>query len=66
MSTEEERVIAGVVLAGWTITPLPQISAHPATPRYWLQSPLGMPKGYYNTRYTAALAAQDDMMWWDR
>lgn len=56
----EAGVIAGVLLAGWTITELAMPIGSTAA-RYWLQSPNGGTCGYHNTKYTAALAAQTFM-----
>lgn len=62
-STAEERVIAGVVLAGWTISDLGMPQGSTTAGRYVLQEPSGRMQGYFNTRYTAACAAAEIMDW---
>lgn len=59
----EERVIVGVLLAGWTIIP---VDPNGTRLRYVLGEPNGRLQGYFNTRYTAACAAAEIMDWVQR
>lgn len=61
----EARTIAGVVLAGWSIVELAMPAGSTAN-RYLLEEPSGRAQGYFNTRYTAALAAAEIMDWEQR
>lgn len=58
-ASEEERVIAGVLLAGWHIDDWTLGWGNNGIDnRYRLWSPQGRIIGHYATKYTAALAAE--------
>lgn len=55
IASEQDRLIATVVLAGWRI-----VDTNPTQPvnRYRVNDPKGVCVGFRDTRYTAALLAE--------
>lgn len=56
-ASEEERVIAGVLLAGWHIEDCQSRGVHEYRHRYCLYNSQGDLRGFFATKFTAALAA---------
>lgn len=60
----EDITISRVVLAGWRIERTAEVG-HNRRWAYMLLSPIGQFAGYYSTRYTAAVAAEQNMGVWE-
>lgn len=54
-TTEQDKLIASVALAGWRITKYLGLRE---TANYEVRDPSGLVVGYRNTRYSAALLAE--------